>query len=111
MTKTRKLAQQKPPPGVVWIYDYTDPETGEVLLPGIATRLGISPNTFRKWRMADKGPKSFLLGKPVAAFIEDIDAWIAEQGGREYAAAVEARAEGRPPEPRRSTAKPLVPAA
>lgn len=109
MTKTRKRPQQKPPPGVVWIYDYKDPETGEVI-PGIASRLGISPNTFRKWRMADKGPKSFLLGKPVAAFIEDIDAWIAEQGGREYEAAVEARAEGRPPEARRN-AKPLVPAA
>jgi transposase-like protein len=109
VTKTRKRAQQKPPPGIVWIDDYKDPETGDIT-PGIASRLGVTPSTFRKWRMADKGPKSFLLGKPVAAFIEDIDAWIAEQGGREHEAAVEARAEGRPPETRR-TAKPLVPAA
>lgn len=110
MTKNRKLAQQKPPPGIVWIYDYKDPDTGDVIL-GIASRLGISPNTFRKWRMADKGPRSFLLGKPVAAFIEDVDAYIASQGSREYEAAVQARADARPPEPRRPSRKPLTPAA
>ncbi|HCA85500.1 MAG TPA: hypothetical protein DEQ61_08405 [Streptomyces sp.] len=88
-------AQQKPPPGILFIEDYED-ETGTVH-PGIASRLGITPGTFRKWRMAGKAPAGcFLLGKRVAAHIEDIDAYI--DGLRH---AVQAPpAEARPPETR-----------
>lgn len=88
-------AQQKPPPGTVFIEDYED-DTGTVH-PGIASRLGITPSTFRKWRMAGKGPVCFLLGKRVAAHIEDIDAYI---DGLKKAAQTPAH-DCRPPEPRR----------
>lgn len=73
----RKIAQQKPPPGLVWIEDYAD-DNGPTL-PGIATRLGITPSTYRKWRMVGKGPHSFMLGRRVAARISTVDAWVAQQ--------------------------------
>jgi transposase-like protein len=100
----RKLAQQKPPPGIVWIEDYVDKNTGEVIL-GIASRVGVTPSTYRKWRMQAKGPESFLLGKRVAARIASIDAWIAQQG---QATQRDAQPEVKPAEPRlpRRTRKP-----
>jgi hypothetical protein len=45
--------------------------------------------------MAGKGPLTFMLGKRVAARIEDVDAWVAEQ----YRAGVEPSEDERPPEP------------
>lgn len=57
---------QKPPTGFVFIEDYRD-EDGNVIVPGIATRLGISPSTYRKWRMAGKGPDTTVHGKKVMA--------------------------------------------
>ncbi|MCY0916966.1 hypothetical protein OS965_02095 [Streptomyces sp. H27-G5] len=78
MKTPRKIAQQKPPAGIVWIEDYTDAADGTVT-PGIATRLGITPSTYRKWRMVGKGPHSFLFGRRVAARISTVDAWVAQQ--------------------------------
>lgn len=90
----RKQAMQKPPPGIVFIEDYLS-EDGKEQIAGIATRLGLIPSSYRKWRMAGKGPLTFMLGKRVAARIEDVDAWVAEQ----YRAGVEPSEDERPPEP------------
>lgn len=76
MTTIRKIKVQPPPDGIVWIEDYTS-EDGSVLIPGIASRLGISHSTYRKWRMRGEGPASFVLGKKVAARIEAIEAYLA----------------------------------
>jgi hypothetical protein len=95
MESKRKYTQQKPPPGIAFIEDTKD-EHGNVVVVGIASRLGITPGRYRKWRMAGKGPNgTFLLGKRVAAYIEDIDAWVAEQ----YQAAQQPSHDERPPEP------------
>lgn len=94
MTPTRKRAAQKPPEGIVFGDDY-EADDGTVIA-GIASRLGITYSTWRKWRMAGKGPDAFLLGKRVAARIEVIDAWIAEQ----EQAALTPRYECRAPETR-----------
>ncbi|MFJ2676333.1 helix-turn-helix transcriptional regulator [Streptomyces sp. NPDC087525] len=94
MGSTRKA--QKPPPGIVFIEDYE--ENGEVQILGIASRLGITPSTYRKWRMAGKGPQTFDLGKRVAARIDAIDAWIA---GLEKAAQQRVEHAMRAAEPRR----------
>ncbi|WP_218782790.1 AlpA family transcriptional regulator [Streptomyces sp. BR123] len=83
MTAPRKLARQKPPEGIVYIDDY-EAEDGTVS-PGIASRVGVTPSTYRKWRMVGKGPQTFPLGKRVAARIAVIDAWIAEQEQRAMA--------------------------
>lgn len=94
---SRKQKQQMPPPGIAYIEDVTDPITGAVIVLGIASRLGITPGTYRKWRMAGKGPAStFLIGKRVAAFTADIDAWLIQQRD----AALTPNHEMRPPEPR-----------
>ena len=87
------------PPGLVPIEDSLDPRTGETV-PGIATRLGIVPSTYRKWRMKGEGPATFKLGKRVVARIEAIDTYIAEQ---EQAALTPSR-DARPPEPRLASA-------
>lgn len=81
---------QKPPPGVIYADDYEDPATGKVT-PGIATLLGIAPSTLRKWRMAGKGPTTFIHGKKIAAREQSIHA---------YFEALEREAEGFDPEPR-----------
>lgn len=87
-------ALQKPPPGMAFIGDVTlDDGT---LVRGIASRLGLTPSTYRKWRMAGKGPDTFLLGSRVTARIQAIDAWISEQ----ERAAREPSPEMRPPEAR-----------
>ncbi|WP_275558603.1 hypothetical protein [Streptomyces sp. 5-6(2022)] len=92
---------QKPPTGFVFIEDYVD-EDGNVIVPGIATRLGISPSTYRKWRMAGKGPITVPHGKRVMASEKAINAYF-ERLERE---AGESSHEMRPPE-----AKTLAPAA
>ncbi|WP_030878800.1 helix-turn-helix transcriptional regulator [Streptomyces sp. NRRL S-1868] len=84
-----------PPPGLLFIEDSTD-TTGQPL-PGIASRLGIKPSTYRKWRMAGKGPDTFVLGKRVVARIEAIDAYIADL----ERTALSPSRDARPPEPRR----------
>lgn len=66
---------QKPPTGFAFIEDYLD-EDGNVIVPGIATRLGISPSTYRKWRMAKKGPLTTLHGKKVMASFTAIAAYF-----------------------------------
>ncbi|MFJ8583686.1 helix-turn-helix transcriptional regulator [Streptomyces sp. NPDC093595] len=75
---SRMRAQQKPPPGIVYANDWHSKDGSEVIL-GIASRCGVTHNTYRKWRMANKGPRTFMLGKRVAAYVEDVDAWIHEQ--------------------------------
>lgn len=64
----------------------------------IAERLGITYDTYRKWRMAGKGPRTFSDGKYVWARESAVEEWWAE---RERAAA-EPKHEMRPPEPRLS---------
>lgn len=86
--------RQKPPNGFVYIEDYTD-ETGKVIVPGIATRLGISASTYRKWRMAGKGPLTVKPGKKVMASEKAIDAYF-ERLERD---AGQSSHEMRPPEP------------
>lgn len=102
MDGNRKVTVKAPPPGIVWIEDYRN-EDGSVIR-GIASRLGISPSTYRKWRMRDDGPDSFLIGKKVAARIAAIEAWLQnlEQKATEERAASRAEAEHslRPAEPR-----------
>lgn len=75
MPGTRKLRIQPPPAGFVWIEDYRQ-EDGTVL-PGIATRLGISPSTYRKWCMRSEGPPIVRIGgKKIAARIEAIEKYL-----------------------------------
>ncbi|MEV8403560.1 hypothetical protein [Streptomyces niveus] len=93
MTTTRKA--QKPPPGIAFIDDY-EHDDGTTTL-GIASRLGITPGTYRKWRMAGKGPQTFDLGKRVAARIETVDAWVRSL---EQAAVDSVEHSMRPAEPR-----------
>jgi hypothetical protein len=87
---------QKPPPGFCFAQDSTD-DNGNVV-PGIATRLGITYSTYRKWRMAGKGPATIRIGKCVAARITAVAAYLdglegdASQSAENY--------ETRPPEPR-----------
>ncbi|MFV8127480.1 helix-turn-helix transcriptional regulator [Streptomyces syringium] len=76
-----------PPPGLLYIEDTKEG-------PGIASRLGITPSTYRKWRMKKKGPHTFRLSKRVVARIEAVDAYIAQQ----EQAAKQPRPEMRPPE-------------
>jgi 3-methyladenine DNA glycosylase Mpg len=85
----RKRKVQPPPNGFVWAQDYCS-EDGSVVIPGIATRLGISHSTYRKWRMRDQGPATVIVGKKVAARIEAIEAYLA---GLEQAALDAAQAE------------------
>lgn len=94
MTPTRKRAAQKPPEGIVFGADYHG-EDGTVI-PGIASRLGLTYGTWRKWHHAGKGPATFKLGKRRAARIEAIEEWIAEQ----ERAALEPGYESRAPETR-----------
>lgn len=89
---------QKPPPGFVFIEDYVDDEG--TVTPGIATRLGITVSTYRKWRMAGKGPASFRHGKRVMARESVVEAWLAGLGQDVGATDGAAAHDARPPEPR-----------
>ena len=104
MDGNRKLAVQPPPPGFVWIEDYRT-DDGTVHIPGIASRLGISPSTYRKWRMRDEGPDTVRIGKKIAARVTAIEDWLRslEQAATEERAASRAVIEHdmRPAEPRR----------
>lgn len=86
--------RQKPPPGWIFIEDYVAPDG--TVIDGIATRLGIEPGTYRKWRMAGKGPAAIVHGRKVIARIEDVDAYLEEQ----LQASLAPQQEARPPEPR-----------
>lgn len=78
MNTPRKLTRRKPPEGYAWIDDYVN-DKGEVEVQGIASRCGVTVSTYRKWRMAGKGPQAFPLGNKVAARISAVNAWLAEQ--------------------------------
>jgi 3-methyladenine DNA glycosylase Mpg len=88
---------QKPPPGFCFAQDSKDND-GNVV-PGIATRLGITYSTYRKWRMAGKGPDVVRIGKCNAARIEAVEAYL-----NHLAPAPAASHESRPAEPRRRAA-------
>lgn len=79
MKEPRKIERRRsaPPPGLVYIEDY-EAKDGSVL-KGIASRLGITPSTYRKWRMAGKGPHTFKAGQKVYARITEIENWISQQ--------------------------------
>ncbi|SDN19110.1 helix-turn-helix transcriptional regulator [Streptomyces wuyuanensis] len=103
MPQNRKLTVQPPPDGIVWIEDYRS-EDGTAVIPGIASRLGISVSTYKKWRMRGEGPVTFFIGKKAAARIEDVEAYLA---GLHQAAVLAARESAataahdmRPPEAR-----------
>lgn len=66
-----------PPAGYLYIEDSLDAH-GNVVA-GIATRLGISPSTYRKWRMRREGPKATRYGKRVIAREADVETWIEQQ--------------------------------
>ena len=91
-------ASSTPPPGLLYIDDSPDGT------PGIASRLGITPGTYRKWRMAGKGPQSFILSKKVVARVEVVDAYITEL----EQAAMRPRPEMRPAEPRMTCRTPAA---
>lgn len=77
MTETRKLRIQPPPDGFVWAQDHKS-EDGRTV-PGIASRLGITYSTYRKWRMRGEGPPTVVLGKKLAARVEWIDQFMAQR--------------------------------
>lgn len=61
-----------PPPGLIYIAD-----TASGL--GIASRLGITPGTFRKWRITGRGPESFKIGGRVVAHERAVAEYIAQR--------------------------------
>ncbi|MFC9247791.1 helix-turn-helix transcriptional regulator [Streptomyces sp. NPDC057136] len=61
-----------PPPGLIYI---ADTPSG----PGIASRLGILPATFRKWRVAGRGPACFKIGGRVVAREDAVAEYITAQ--------------------------------
>lgn len=87
---------QKPPPGFCFAQDSTDDE-GNVI-PGIATRLGITYSTYRKWRMAGKGPATLRIGKRTVARIAAVSDYL--NSLEEDAGQVTESYESRPAEPR-----------
>ncbi|MGW2113702.1 helix-turn-helix transcriptional regulator [Streptomyces zhihengii] len=77
MPSTRNVPA--PPQGLAWAQDWVSPD-GKTRIPGIATRLGITYNTYRKWRMRGEGPPAIKVGnKRVAASIRAIEKWLADQ--------------------------------
>ncbi|MFJ9889844.1 helix-turn-helix transcriptional regulator [Streptomyces sp. NPDC091287] len=59
-----------PPPGLIYIGDSASG-------PGIASRLGITPGTVRKWRSAGRGPQTFKVGGRVVAREHVVTEYIA----------------------------------
>ena len=84
----RKGPRPSPPKGCLWLEE-------------AATHVGVEPNTLRKWRVLEKGPISFKVGRFVTYKIADLDAYLEGQ----YQAAIEPSPErahdSRPAEPRR----------
>lgn len=77
-TATRKYVKhQKPPPGFIFVEDFEE-DDGTIIV-GIANRLGLNPHTYKKWRMAGKGPHFRKHGKRIIARPEWIEAWQQEQ--------------------------------
>lgn len=56
------MARSSPPPGLIYI---GDTPAG----PGIATLLGVTPTTIRKWRCQGRGPRTWRIGGRVVADI------------------------------------------
>jgi hypothetical protein len=76
VSENRKLRVPPPPEGFVWAQDYED-DDGRIVR-GIASRLGITYSTYRKWRMRGEGPPTVLIGKKLAARTD----WIDRYNGR-----------------------------
>lgn len=64
--------RSSPPPGLIYIHDT---EAG----PGIATRLGVRPNTIRTWRTQGRGPRTWRLNGRIVSSIEAIEEYLATQ--------------------------------
>lgn len=77
MSEKAKLSIPAPPEGYVWAQDYRGADGRTV--PGIASRLGITYHTYRKWRMRNETPPTVLFGKRLAARIEWVDEFIARR--------------------------------
>lgn len=90
--------RQKPPPGFVFLDDFTGADG--TVTQGVASRIGISVSTYRKWRMAGKGPTTFRHGGRLMAREDDVDAYLAELGQDAGAPDESAEHDARPPEPR-----------
>lgn len=75
------MARSSPPPGLIYIRD-------TAAGPGIATRLGVTPGTIRKWRCAGRGPDTFRIGGRVVAHIAVVEAYAAHGEGRSRRPAV-----------------------
>lgn len=89
MSENRKLKVQPPPDGYVWAQDYSGDDGRTV--PGIASRLGISYSTYRKWRMRGEGPPTLRIGKKVAARIDWVEDYLSRRE-RDALAAIDAAA-------------------
>ncbi len=98
---------QKLPPGFLFLDDYTD-EDGTVT-PGVASRLGISVSTYKKWRLAGKGPAMFRHGKRLVARVEVVEAYLAGIGQDAGAPDEAAEHDARPAEARVGRQRPGSP--
>lgn len=85
---------QTPPTGYIFMEDTLDADGRPVL--GIATRLGISVSTYKKWRMRGIGPVTFKHGKRTVARITAVEEYLAAQAH----AASQPSHDSRPAEPR-----------
>jgi hypothetical protein len=94
----RRYTRQTLPPGFLFLDDYTH-DDGKVT-PGVASRLGITPGTYKKWRLAGKGPEMFQHGKRLMVRVEVVDAWLAGLGQDAGAPDGSAEHDARPPESR-----------
>lgn len=74
------MARSSPPTGLIYI---RDTEAG----PGIASRLGVTPETVRRWRSKGRGPATFRIGGRVVAHIHVIEQYAAEGERRRPAVA------------------------
>lgn len=77
MSEKAKLSVPAPPEGYVWAQDHRAAD-GRIV-PGIASRLGITYHTYRKWRMRGETPPAVLIGKRLASRIEWIDQFNAKR--------------------------------
>lgn len=85
---------QTPPPGYIFMEDAVGSDGR--LVPGIATRLGISVSTYKKWRMRGIGPATFKHGKRTVATLTAVEEYLAAQAD----AAAQPSRDSRPAEPR-----------